>query len=245
MTVESITVGLQELLQTADVLPVAIEDAAVERLAHLEEFGEEFVTEVVGDARWYVVQHLGLHDVDAGVDGVGEDLAPSRFFQEALDAPVLVHYDYTELQWVVHALECNCDHGFALPMEIDHSGEIEVGQRVAGDDHESVVENGGSVLDRARSAERALFNGIFDAHAQGRPVPKVRPDHFGHEGDGHDHMFNSVSMEKIEYVFGRGLIAHGHHRFGNVGGKWTESRPLTSSHDDGFHSALPSRGTLT
>ena len=48
------------------------------------------------------VEDLRLQHVDAGVDGVGEDLAPRRLLQEPLDPAVGVGDDDAEVERVLH-----------------------------------------------------------------------------------------------------------------------------------------------
>src|SRR5439155_56353 len=96
--VERVEVRLPELVEVADVLPVAVAHAAVERSAHLEQEREEFLREVERPVDRDVAQHLGLEDVDARVDRVGEDLAPGRLLQETLDPAVGVGDDDPELE---------------------------------------------------------------------------------------------------------------------------------------------------
>ena len=96
--VEGVEVRLPELVEVADVLPVAVEDVAVERPAHLEEEREELLGEVVRAVVGHVAEHLRLQHVDPRVDRVGEDLPPGGLLEEPLDAPVVVGDDDPELE---------------------------------------------------------------------------------------------------------------------------------------------------
>ena len=82
---ERVVVRLPVLVEVADVLPVAVEHAAVERPAHLEQQREELLREVERPVGRDVPQALGVDHVDARVDRVGEDLPPRRLLEEALD----------------------------------------------------------------------------------------------------------------------------------------------------------------
>ena len=73
-----------------DVLPVAVGDEPVDRQAFLDQLGEDVAGPVDHGPRFDQVEDLGLHDVDARVDGVAEDLAPGRLLEETLDAPLAV-----------------------------------------------------------------------------------------------------------------------------------------------------------
>ena len=70
LAVEGVAVGFEVLLQAADVLPVAVAEHPVERLALLEQSGEQLMAEIIWFARRDIVEHLRLEHVDAGVDRV-------------------------------------------------------------------------------------------------------------------------------------------------------------------------------
>src|SRR5690606_35629722 len=87
---QGVGLRLEVAAVAADVLPVALGHVAVDGGAALQQPGEDVGRPVGGLSGGDVAQHLGLHDVDAGVDGVGEDLAPGGLLQEALHPPGLV-----------------------------------------------------------------------------------------------------------------------------------------------------------
>ena len=101
MLVERVEVRLAVLVEIADVLPVPLERVPVQRPSHLEQEREELLGEVVRLARRDMPHHLGLDDVDPGVDRVGEDLPPARLLEEPLDPPLLVRDDDSELQRIL------------------------------------------------------------------------------------------------------------------------------------------------
>src|SRR5204862_8176566 len=140
LLVEGIEVRLPELVEVADVLPVALADVAVQRPAHLEQKREELLGEVVRALGRHVAERLRLDDVDARVDRVREDLAPRRLLEEALDAALLVRDDDSELERVLDRLEAARHRGLPLAVELDEARQVDVAQRVAGDDEERVVE---------------------------------------------------------------------------------------------------------
>jgi hypothetical protein len=124
--VERVEVRLPELVEVPDVLPVAVEDVPVDRPAHLEQQWEKLFREVVRSVLRDVLQHLGLEDVDAGVDRVGEDLAPGGLLEEALDAPVLVGDHDPELEWVLHRLQPDRDGGAVFSVCLDEPRQVDV-----------------------------------------------------------------------------------------------------------------------
>src|SRR5205085_5397373 len=132
--VQRVEVRLPELVEVADVLPVAVADVAVDRTAHLEQQREELLREVVRAVARHVLEHLRLEHVDAGVDRVAEDLPPPRLLEEPLDASVLVGDDDPELERILDRLEPDRDGGIALAVELDESRQVDVAEGVAGDD---------------------------------------------------------------------------------------------------------------
>ncbi len=192
LLVERVEVRLPVLLEVADVLPVAVEDAAVDRAPHLEQQREELLREVVRPVGRHVVHDLGVDDVDAGVDRVGEDLTPRRLLEEPLDAAVVVGDDDPELERVLDRLQADRHRCLLLAMELDEAREVDVAERVAGDDEERVVEPAGRELHGAGGAERRLLDGVADLHAERVAAAEVRADRLRQERDGDDDVFEAV-----------------------------------------------------
>ena len=135
---ERVEVRLPVLVEVADVLPVAVHRHAVGP-SHLERGAGRAPSRSRRPVGRDVLEHLGLEDVDARVDRVGEDLTPRRLLEEALDSTVVVRDDDPELERVLDGLEADRDCRLVL-VELDELAEVEVAQRVTGDDEERVVE---------------------------------------------------------------------------------------------------------
>ena len=84
-----------------------------------------------------------------------EHLAPGRLFEEALDAALVVDHDHAELERVLDVLQDDGDHRAAALVLGDDRGQVEVGERVAGDHDEALAEQLLGVLDAAGGAQRA------------------------------------------------------------------------------------------
>jgi hypothetical protein len=143
VAVECVEVRLAVVVQVPDVLPVAVADHPVHRPPHLQQQRKELLREVVRPVGGDVLEHLGLEHVDAGVDRVGEDLPPGRFLEEPLDPAVLVGDDDPELERVLDRLQPDGHGRAALLVEVDQLCEVDVAERVAGDDENGVVELAG------------------------------------------------------------------------------------------------------
>ena len=189
-----------------------------------------------------MLQHLGLEDVDAGVDRVGEDLAPRRLLEEALDPPVVVGDHDPELERVLDRLEADRDRRALLLWNLTSFAEVEVAERVARDDEERLVELVGGQPDRAGRAERRLLDGVLDVDAERLAVAEVAADRLRQERDGDDHVLEAVLAEQLDDVLHARLADDRHHRLRLVRGQRPEPRALAAGHDDGLHRRhLPAR----
>ncbi len=239
LAVEHVAVGGEVLAEAADVLPVPLGDRAVERLAELEQLGEQLLAEVVGLAGRDVVEDLGLEHVDAGVDGVREDLAPGRLLEEPLDPALVVDHDHAEVERVLDVLQDDGGHGAAALVLGDHRGQVEVGQRVARDHDEALAEQLLGVLDAARRAEGHLLDRVVDVHPEGAAVAEVVADGLGQEGERDHDVLDAVQPEQLDDVLHAGLVGDRHHRLGLVARERAQARALSPGHHDGAHGPPP------
>ena len=180
-------------------------------------------------------QHLGLEHVDARVDRVREDLAPRRLLEEALDLAVVVGDDDAELERVVDRLQPDRDGRTGLLVPVDESTEVDVAERVAGDDEERVVELLAREPDGAGGAERQFLDGVLDADAERLAVAEVAADRLRHERERDDDLIHTVPAQQLDDVLDARLADDRHHRLGLVRGQRTQPRPLPTRHHDGLH----------
>ena len=122
-------------------------------------------------------------------------------------------------------------------MGLDDGVEVDVGQDVAGDDHEGVVELGGGVADRSRRPQRRLLGGVAHLHAELGAVAEVVADVAGQEGDGDHDVVEAVVGQAAHDMLHQRPVGHGHHRLGQVGGERPQAGALAAGHHDGFHEA--------
>ena len=119
LAAKDVVVRLAVRIGVADVPPVPLHREAVERCPHFEELGEEILGKVVILPFGDLGQNLRFQDVDAGVDGVGDHLAPAGLLQELDDLLFLVGDDDSELERVLDRGEGYGGQGLALFMEVD------------------------------------------------------------------------------------------------------------------------------
>jgi len=235
LLVERVEVRLAVLVEVPDVLPVAVHHVAVQRPAHLEQVRKQLLGEVVRPVGRDVLQHLGLEHVDARVDRVGEDLTPRRLLEKALDPSLLVRDDDPELERVVDRLETDRHGCAALLVECDELPEVDVAERVAGDDEERLVKLPRREPHRARCAERRLFDGVADAHAERVALAEVASDRLRQERNGDDDVRQPVLAKQLEDVLHARLADDGHHRLRLIRRQRTQARALAAGHDHGLH----------
>ena len=228
-------------LQAAHVLPVAVGHEPEQRRLLAEQLGEHVAGEVGRLAVGDVLEHLGLKHVDAGVDGVGEDLAPVGLLQEPLDAAVLGGDDDPELERVGHPLEDDGGQGAAAAVEVNHLVQVDVGQGVAGDDHEGLAEHLGGVADAAGRTQGGRLGGVGQADVHVGAVAEVVADLTGQELDGDHDVLDPVVPDVPDDVLHDRAVADREHRLGLVGGEWPQARAFAAGHDDRLHGPLRER----
>ena len=125
-------------------------------------------------------------------------------------------------------------------VELDQVGEVDVGERVAGDDEEGLVaQRVLGVLDAAGGAERRLLGGVVQRHAELLAVAEVVADQAGEELHGDDDLVEAVPLEQPQDVLHHRPVDHGQQRLGHVRGQRPQPGALAAGHDDGLHAGHP------
>ena len=218
-----------------DVRPVPVGDVAEERLALGKQLWEEILAEIEDLADGVALQDARLHDVDARIDRVGEDLAPRRLLQELGDPAVLVRYHDPVLERVRHVDERERHRGLALLVEGDDLGEIDVGQRIAGDDEERAVEVVADLPHGSTGAEGCLLDGVAEPHPQPAAVAIAVLDDRGEVLQRHEGFVDAVTEQEVEDVAKAWLVHDLHHRLRPIDRERSQAAPLAAGHDDGLH----------
>ena len=168
LPVQDVAVGRQVRPDVTHVRPVAVGDVSVDGTALLQEQREQVLGEVeflaVGDR----VDDVSFQHVDAGIDGVAEHVAPPGLLEESLHPTRLVGDDDAELQWVGNAGHGYRDGRPGRFVELDHLGEIHVGQGVPRKHERPVVQERGGVPDAPGCPQRLLLGGVGERHAEVR-----------------------------------------------------------------------------
>ena len=210
-------------VEGAHVLPVAGGDRAEQRTLFFEELGEDLAGEVDGATGGDVVEDLRFEDEDAGVDGVGEHLAPRRLLQKAFDRAILVGDDDAELEGVIDRGQPDGGERLLGVMRGDDRAEVDVGEHVAGDDEEAFLQFVHGVADAARRTQRGLLGGVDHAHPELAAVPEVGADRVGEIGDGYDNLVDAMLAQQVDDVFHHRPVGQRNHRLGQVGGQGAQA----------------------
>src|SRR5262249_58526 len=127
----------------------------------------------------------------------------------------------------------------ALLVKLDEAREVEVAQRVAGDDEERLIELVGREPHRSGGARGRFLDGILDVHAEALAVAEMAPDRLWKEGARDDDVVEAVAAEELDDVLHARLADDRDHRLRLVRGQWAEARPLSAGHDDCLHLRAP------
>jgi len=238
-TADKVGAGAHIFADGADVTPVAFGHVGLQPLSALQESGEELGGKVVGGTVGDEVQYGRFEHVDAGVHPVRADGAPVRFFEELGDAAVFVANDCAVFERVGNGIDGDGGESADGEMVLDGGLKVEVGEGVAADDEEGVVEMGGGVFDTASGAERHLLDDIGDIETEGAAVTVEVLDHGGQILEGDDDLGNAVVFEQLKNMTEDRLVDKRDHRLGAPNRQGTQAGAFTAGHDYGFHSLCP------
>src|SRR5713101_3642233 len=195
---ECVPVRLVVGLDVADVAPVAGHQETVERHGVGQHLGEDVAAPVHHRRRRHHVEYLRLDDVDPGVDLVGEDLAPGWLFEKAVDGAVRVGDHDPVLERVRHRGQHDGGRCALFLVELHHAGQVDVGEGVAADDDERLVQELLRILDAAGGAEWRIFDHVGDVHSKVRTIAEVIADRRAEILQGHDHIGDPVLFEQAK-----------------------------------------------
>ena len=113
--------------------------------------------------------------------------------------------------------------------------EIDVGEHVAGDHEERLVELVHRVAHRAGGAERRLLGGVAHAHAELGAVAEVVADVVGEERDRHHDVVEAVLREQPHDVLHHRHVGDRHHRLRLVARERPQPRAFAAGQDHRLH----------
>jgi len=97
----------------------------------------------------------------------------------------------------------------------DERGEIDIGERVAGDDEKRrIAQKVGCEFDGARGTQWRIFHDVLHRDAEGRAVAEITLDFVGEIMQGGDDLGDAVTAQQIDDVLHHGLVRDGRERLG-------------------------------
>ena len=147
--------------------------------------------------------------------------------------------DDAELERVLDVLERDRGRRAGVAVGLHERAEVDVGEHVAGDHEERVVELVDGVAHRTGGAEGRVLGGVTHADAEVGAVTEVVADLVGEERHGDDDVVEAVLREQVDDVLHHRLVGQRHHRFRRVAGERAQAGALTTGQDDCLHDTLP------
>jgi len=192
-----------------------------------------------------VAEYFRFQDVDAGIDGIGDDFSPAGLFEELGDLFFLVGNDDTELEGVLHRGEGDGGHCMMIDVEVDDFLQVEVGEKVTADHQETLGEKFFGAFNRSGGTHVLERCHIFDFYPEIRAIPKKVFNNVGLMVQQHYHFTDPVFFQKFHDMEHDGTICERDHRFRDVTGQRLNSGAKTSGHDNGFQDIQsPSRFSM-
>ncbi len=114
----------------------------------------------------------------------------------------------------------------------DERAQVDVGERVAGDDQEGIVaEELAAGAHAAGGTQQLLLVAI------GQALAEVLADRVGEVVQVGDHLIEAVAVEQVEDVRHHGPVEHRHHRFGDLVRQGAQAGAETRREDHRSHRA--------
>ena len=239
---------LQVAVRRADVAPVPVVHVPVQR-AGRRELGEHAALDREQPAARDHLQHLGLEDVDAGVDE-RRALPLPGLLEEAGDRAVLAQFHESVAPRVFDRREEDGAHAALGRVRGRQRAEVDVAEDVAVEHVEAaVVQHGVAVGDGAGGAERFVLDGVGDLEPVAGAVADDGLDRLGEEAGREHRPLHAVTGEIVEDVGDERPLDDRRDRLGHAGGDGPQPRALAADEDDGLsrdasrraHAALSGR----
>ena len=219
----------------ADITPVSLGGIAEQCTIVFQHQREKILGKIEVFTFRNVGENFRLQYVNAGVDGVGDDLAPARLFQELGNALRFVGDNNAELERILDRGQG--DGGFCLVagMEINSFSQVEVGQQISADNKERLVQIFLGSLYRPGGSKILQRRNVGDFDPEIGAVSKEVFDNERLVVKQHYQVGDIVLFQEFHDMQHDRAVEQRNHRFGKAAGKWLNSGPEPAGHDDGFH----------
>src|SRR5579875_309163 len=214
---ERIARRTEVLTRRPDVAPVRPRQReTVEPIPPLLECGKDVPPEIVELAGGDVLENRRLEAVDPRVHQVRELLTRGRFLLE-LDDPAFVVEDHDAvLIDAFHLDEADRGDRLSLTMKGDERLEVRVGEIVATDDDERLVEKRFRLLHRPGAPAQLVLIDVVQAHPVRRTVAEIIADRIGEVMDVYRDVDDPKAAQIPQDVRGDRLARNRDERLGNL-----------------------------
>ena len=120
-------------------------------------------------------------------------------------------------------------------VELAHRGQVDVGERVAGDHQEGVAEEVGGVADAARGPEQTVLAAVGELDSAGRPVAEVPLDQLREPVQVGDRLDEAVAAEQAQDVLHHRPVEDRDHRLRHLVGDRPQPRAQPRRQDHRPH----------
>ena len=176
-----------------------------------------------------------LEHVDAGVDVARVDLVGRRLLDERRHLALRRRPHEAVGGRVLHRRERDGGRRAARLVARDLRADVDVGQDVAVEHQEAVVEQRLRELQRAARAERDRFLDVAQPHAERRPVA----EHVAHPGRevaaAHDDVVDVVMAQPVDHEGDEGPVDERHDGLRHGRGERPQPRALPAGEDQRLH----------
>ena len=221
--------------RVAHVAPVALGDAAVERLAVAQHGGEELMPKIAGLPLRDAGEHLRLQNIHAGIDQIGINIAAPGLFMESGNASVAVGHDHAV--FLRRMRSDQQQRGFCTVRFVEGYGgaQVEITHAIAGEHDEALIQKIARLADAASGAQRRAFNIIAKLCAEIGAIAEIIAYAVRHIAQRGADLRYAVLFEQFNGKLHQRPVQQTQHRLGTGTGERAQARALAARHDDGFH----------
>ena len=217
------------------VAPVALQGDAVEGRSLLEQGREEILSKIPRLVGRDPFHGGGGQNIDAGVDLIGEHLAPGRLFHKTLYPAVLAGQDQSVLQRALVAVEAQGGLSPALLMKADQPGQVQIADAVPAD-HQKVLlpQMVRAVFHTARRSHGLLLDEIGQPHPQLLPAAEAVHHRLRLVAQGDADIGDPVVLQQADDVLHHRPAQQRGHGLGRAQRQRPQPGALPARHNDSF-----------
>jgi len=236
---EDVARALEVAGRRADVAPIALADVRVQALP--DEAREHVALDRGRLARVEQVEHHALQHVHAGADVVRVDLVGRGLLDEGGDLPVRRGAHQPVGRGIGHRRQRQRRPRARRAVPCHLRGDVDVGQHVAVEHEEPLVQQRLGVLRGAARAERPRLLDVAKPQPVRRAVAEDVADPGGEVPAAHDDVVDAVAPQPVEHEGDERPVDQRHHRLRHRRGEGSQAGPFAAGQDQRLHPVSRSR----